>query len=377
LFPAIVVLFLGGCGGSAKPSARLDRTAILPFENLSGDPFLDRWRIPFQQTFQIMAGARGSAPDKDAALLAGATVLARGTMERVPATNHIQLTVELYDVATHKLLQSDSVEDADPFAAVTKLAKSIQPNAQSLGLRSAEALPLWMDVLNATSPLDYLDRCRKLLDAEPGFGPAYVSCGSAPLSAVDRLAAGERGYANRASFQPDAQLAVGQFLFQSGKFPQAIETMTLIAPSMPVAWNSVGYSQAMLGNISEAKKALEEYRKLGGDEANAVDSLGEVHYIVAKYDDAEKYFLEGAEKFPQTRQGRVARLKAACMRALRGNRGGAEELAQSIISDVKKSGQNAKPLEDLWRGIILEQDPLAMRKRIESGGIIVPPGGSR
>ena len=324
-----------------------------------------------------MSGARGSAGDKDTALLAGVTVLAHGVIERVPATNHIHLTLELYDVATHKLLQSGSVEDPDPFAAITKLAKLIEPKSTPLGNRSTEALLLWTDVLNSPSPLEFSDRCRKLLDAEPGFGPAYVSCASAPLSPADRLAAGERGYENRKSFKLDAQLAVGQLLFQSGKFQQAVETMTVVAPAMPTAWNSVGYSQAMLGNITEARKALEEYRKLGGDEPNAVDSLGEVHYIVAKYDEAERYFLEGAEKFPQTPHGRVAKLKAACVRALRGNRGGAEELAQSMIGVMKKSGQNTRPLEELWRSIILEQDPAAMRKKIERGGIIVPPGGSQ
>jgi tetratricopeptide (TPR) repeat protein len=334
--------------------------------------------LPLQYAVQRMAGVRLALPSEGAALLGGAGAIARGTIERSPANGALRLHLDVFESATHRLLASGSSEQADPYLAAAEVARALNPKAMpNLGNRNPATPELWAAALNSTSPAQMVETCTKLLDADPGFSPSYVSCalvliGPGAMSRVDRRAVADRAYATKDILTPDALNIAGQMLFQSGRFEQASETMTRVAATIPAAWNQVGYSQAMLGNTDAARKALEDYRKFGGDEANAVDSLGEVHYITGKYAEAEKYFLECGDKFPQTIQGRTAKLKAAAMRALQGNRGGAEELAQSMFTPLRTAGQDIKSLEELWRGVILEQDPQAMRKKIENGMIAVP-----
>jgi tetratricopeptide (TPR) repeat protein len=368
-----LLLSLTACNRSGDSTALLDRTAVLPFENLSGDPALDRWKVPLQQAFQTMSGARLALPTKETALLSGAPFLTQATMERGSTPDRLRLTLQVFDVATHKVVRAESAEDADPFRAIQTLAKAIEPKSTGLGNKTPETLLLWTDLLNAESASELIERCRKLLEIEPGFSPAYISCSAAPFARREARSVAELGYANRMTLNPRAKLLVGQALSQNGKHKEAIDLMTSIAAANPDAWNTIGYSYASLGDIEAAKKAFAEYRKLGGDEPNAVDSLGEAHYIIGKYPEAEKYFLECAEKFPQTQQGRTGKLKAAAMRALGGNRGGAEELARSLIDTMRKAGQPTSGFEELWRGIILEQNPAEMRKKIEAAGIINPP----
>ena len=323
-----------------------------------------------------MTNLRAPVASEGVALLAGAAAIAQGTLEKNPANGHLRVTLDIYDAASHKLLHSASAEDADPFAAASRIAKALDSKATPLGNRESATLGLWTEVLNATDAPQLVEGCRKLLDAEPSFSAAYGSCGTVLLQTaipmLERRAIAEKAYATRNTLKPDALGIAGQLLFQTGRFQQASEVLTRAAATVPAAWNQVGYSQAMLGNIAAAKKALEDYRKFGGDEPNAVDSLGEIHYITGNYPEAENYFLECANRFPQTVQGRVANLKAAAVRALRGNKAGAEELARSMIDGLKKAGQDTRGLEELWRGVILEQDPQALKKRIENGIIAVP-----
>lgn len=354
----------------------LERTAFLPFDNQTGDASLDRWVAPVQAAIRTMTGSRIAAGSAGQAVLAGAATVAYGVMERTANGTGVRLTVELFDADSHKMRQALVGEGADPLAAAMAVAKQVTKSPRVLGNRDAQSLEQWAAILNSPVTPQTVEQCRQLLEHDPGFSAGYTACGpvllSLPPAAVGDIA--ERAFASRGALSPEALSVIGQVMFQTGRYAQAVDVLRGIATAYPVSWNQIGYSEAVLGHKAQAVEAIEKYRKFGGDEANAVDSMGEVQFIVKDYAAAEKSFSDCAARFPQTTQGRLAGLKAAAMRALQGDRAKAEEMAQAYFSGVKKTAGpgSTKQAEEAWRGIILEQDMAAMRKRVEQGLISVP-----
>jgi len=96
-------------------------------------------------------------------------------------------------------------------------------------------------------------------------------------------------------------------------------------PDSPELLNDLGYAEAYRGNLDGARSALERYRALQPNQPNALDSLGEVHFMAGRFADAEKYFVD-AQRMQPDFLGGVELLKAAQARYLAGNRAGADEL---------------------------------------------------
>lgn len=377
MLPGIALLAsLLGCGSrdGGASTAKWDRIAILPFENLTGDPAVEKSNLPAQAMLQSMLQSRVPGNSEGAAVLNGATAVARGVIERT-GKGALRLNLDVYSTSGHKLLHSHQAEGGDVFEAATRLAKAISPEAVALTYRSPKTLELWSAVLNGGTPEQLKTSCKSLIEGDPSFSPAYGSCVNVILGAFSKeeaAAAGELAYQNRDKLTIEAQNVAGQILFQASNFAHANELLRRAAPTFPASWNQVGYAEALLGHADESMKALEQYRKLGGDESNAVDSMGETQFILSRFAEAEKHFLECAERFPQSTPGRTGKLKAAAMRALRGDRAGAEQLAMSFIDPLRKAGQDTRKIEEAWREVILEQDPKVMRTRIERSIIGVP-----
>jgi tetratricopeptide (TPR) repeat protein len=354
----------------------MDRTAILPFQNLSGDTALERFSIPLQSALQTMIGSRIPAGSQAVAILNGASAIATGILERSVRSGRFLARVEIFDVSSNKLLKSVAAEGSDPFESVKAVAGLLTAQPLPLGNRNPQTLELWTTVLNTGQPAQLIENCRKLVEAEPAFSPGYSSCFNIFLEAFqkpDLLVIAERAYNNRQSLNLEAKNGVGLLLFRAGSHQHAAELLREAAVVYPGSWNQVGYAEARQGHADESQKALENYRKLGGDEPNAVDSMGEAKFLLKRYDEAEKYFIECADKFPQTPQGSRARLKAAAVRALRGDKAGAEELAQKFFEPLRKTGNpNLKTLEEVWRNVILEQDPAVMQQKIAASLIVIP-----
>jgi len=372
ILPLLLLAFAAGC--SRRGSLQLERTAVLPFDNLTGDPEMERWAPLSQAVISTMIGSRVTGASENVAILNGATSVARGVLER-NAQGRFRVSIDIFQTSNHKLLQTVSAEGGSVLEASTLAAGQLSPGAKFPAHRSPETIDLWTKVLGGGGPVRVRENCKALLDADPGFSPGYPACQEVMTAAMPReeaQAIAERAYQQRNQLSVDATHAVGQVLFLAGSFAHSNELLRQAAPVYPQAWNQVGYAEAMLGHAAESKKALEDYRKLGGDESNAVDSLGETQFILGNYQEAEKYFLECDSKFPQTSQGRTGKIKAAAMRALRGDRTGAEELARGFIDPLKKAGQDVRQIEESWRAVILEQDPKEMRRKIENSIIGVP-----
>ncbi len=58
-------------------------------------------------------------------------------------------------------------------------------------------------------------------------------------------------------------------------------------PNYAIAYNTLGYAAAARGDFAKAEDYLKRYRYLAPDQANPLDSLGELYALVGRYDEAE------------------------------------------------------------------------------------------
>src|SRR5260370_42571482 len=103
-----------------------------------------------------------------------------------------------------------------------------------------------------------------------------------------------------------------------------------IDPAKAVALNGLGYAEAEAGNLDAAKKALEDYARQPNQQTNALDSLGEVHFMNGRFAEAEKYFAQVTARDPSFLGG-AARLKAAYARWFAGELPGADALMRRYL----------------------------------------------
>src|SRR5260370_5212451 len=103
-----------------------------------------------------------------------------------------------------------------------------------------------------------------------------------------------------------------------------------IDPANAVALNGLGYAEAEAGNLDAAKKALENYARQPNQETNALDSLGEVHFMNGRLAQAEKYFSQVTAPDPRFLAG-AALMKAAYAHWLTGDLPVADSLMRSYL----------------------------------------------
>ena len=103
-----------------------------------------------------------------------------------------------------------------------------------------------------------------------------------------------------------------------------------LEPDNAPAMNSLGYAEAFAGNLEPARRAFEDYRKQPGQEPNALDSLGEAHFMNGRFKDAEKYFLQAHERDAAFLAG-ADLLKAAYAHWLGGDLNGADGLMRQYL----------------------------------------------
>lgn len=150
---------------------------------------------------------------------------------------------------------------------------------------------------------------------------AVAGTGPERLRALNELASFRKG-------DPALQAELAQLASGIGDWIQAAayyRELTRIEPTKPDWWNSLGYAEANLGKVAKAVEALNEYRRLAPNEANPIDSLGEVNYMNRKFAEAAGFFEEQARRYPTFQNGAGFR-KAA--------------FARYFAGDVKAADQN-------------------------------------
>ena len=325
---AALLLLLAGCSRTSREAAQ--RIAILSIDNLSGDASLD-W-VAAAAPRMIAAQLTGAGPA--AAIVAGsvsdayaggATRFLEGYFDRRDAAAgavHFEFRIE--DAASHHMQEPIAI-DGPPLEALDKLAHRLDPAARPFSSSNPQAI-------EAFGRGDY----ERAVAMDPDFSAAWLAWAQflAPTDEaratdiIERALAhsGLRSAADRSRLQllaaslthdPEAELRALEGLQpQPPSDPNAVRTLAetamnarqfaraanyyrmlaRLAPSDLSAQNLLGYAYAFAGDLDSAMKAYEIYRREPGQEANALDSIGEAYFINGKFADAERFFLQAHEK---------------------------------------------------------------------------------
>lgn len=88
-------------------------------------------------------------------------------------------------------------------------------------------------------------------------------------------------------------------------------------------------------------------RDLSPDQVNPVDSLGEVHYFMGRFAEAETYFLDVQKRDPSFLGG-IALAKAAQCRLMRGDLAGADELFGKYAAGLARNAPLRPAIQAQW-----------------------------
>jgi tetratricopeptide (TPR) repeat protein len=333
------VLCLAGCSCSKSAISTGGRTAILPVENLTGDPSFD-WLSAAAST--ILTGqTRASSGSSIFAIPAIRDAYANNAARVVHAyftrsvkANTLNFSFSIEDLATHKIRQTIDIQ-GDPLVALNQFAHVLSPTAQPFATQNAEALRAWGSA-----------EFEKAVELDPGFGQAWLAyVRKLALSGQPAVAerAAERALAQqplRSDFERyeiAAALAEVRKDFKArAKAMEALAALTprdiptlmsaaqantlarnfdeasalyrkvsAIDPGNFAAMNALGYSEAMAGRLDSAKQAFEIYAKQQGQAVNALDSLGEAYFMNGKFEEAAEYFRQTNSRDPKFAGGRT------------------------------------------------------------------------
>jgi tetratricopeptide (TPR) repeat protein len=340
---------------SRAPSAQ-PRYALLPFDNLTGDPSLD-WiarSAPRIAALEIGGTARPAATIGDA-YLEKANRFVHGYFTRGPGA--LRLTVEVEDSSSHKMVATEQV-DGTALQSVTALAKRLEPKSGPFSTASEDAVAAWghgdfekavsLDPEFGTAWLSWIETLARSGDTAKAIEVAGRALDHPVKSEVDGL----RIELTRATLQHDSQaehdalrkltarVADPQLLENLGALEMRTREFNLAEgdykkilaedPDHAEALNQLGYAYSFQGKLADAEATFNEYGKLPGQQANSLDSLGEVYFMNGKFAAAEKAFLRAHDLNPSLTQGGDLR-KAAYAHWLTGDLPGADKVLASYL----------------------------------------------
>ncbi len=364
---------LSGCSRNGEPAQRL---AILPFENLTGEPSLD-W---ISQTGpQILAGEL-AGDEKSVTNLVPAIVanVAQAYGMRAQSLLHTSVTkrgdkfafaCNLEDAATHKTTSAASAEGS-VLSAINQLAHKVNAKAVAFSTNNDEAVAAWghgdyehatmldpdfgpaweswaVQLLNSQRKDEAREVAHRAL-ARPSLKPALVQQRIELLAAIvdQNVNARKAALIRIAGLSPNdpaAQLAAADAEDLARNYPAAIERYqkTLqIDPQNAGAMNGWGYAEGEAGHLDTAKTILEEYGKQFGQLVNSLDSLGEVHFMNGKFKEAADYFEKASAADPKFLNG-ACLLKAAYARWLANDVTAADANMRRFLDKKNKDGDVA------------------------------------
>lgn len=373
-----VVCLSTGCAHREKPSG--GAVAILPFENLSADAGLN-W-----------VGRGSSVVLRDQLTgTAWAPVEAQSTeAARAPQTLTGYVTERNGQLFVNAVLRNASSQTVDSeqvhgpasggvLPLLNQVAKHFSPNAKPYGTSNEQAARALFVAAASPNSVEMLAQLDAALAADPHFAAAHMTKIEV-LQGMgrkdDARAAIEDARRNSSAFPPrdrakleylaasitgdkqkrtqaleelvrenphDIRMAqtLAESCVQARNYKCAIDALNgalKIEPKNIALWNSLGYAEAYAGDLAGAQKALEQYRALAPNDANAWDSMGEIHFLLGKYTEAEQEFLEAHKRNPAMLQGGHL-YRAALAHLMTGDTMGADAAFQKYI-DFRKQAQD-------------------------------------
>jgi Flp pilus assembly protein TadD len=349
--------------------------AVAPFENLSSDSRLD-WasRAAAAAIVYDLAGSpdiHAQSVDSSAGAYAVlATRVLHGYFSERNGRLEIRAVIE--DLQRTKTVASFQLDEpgADGWVPVlNRLAKQVSAAARPFGTVNPQAFRAYGEALQGSDRAAVQRGFESATAADPNFTAAYIGWAEALFAAGDRaaglqaLAAAKRQSPNaidRAEVDYLSASAVGDVNGRAAalenltpltpadskalrelaglqvsqrKFPDAVRTYeaaTRVAPDVPAIWNELGYAHAFAQDLPAARRAIEHYRQLSPDDANAIDSLGEVSFYLGDFANAAQAFLD-ADRKNSAAFGGVELAKAAQSRLMTGDLAGADALFAKFL----------------------------------------------
>ncbi len=347
----------------------MDRLAIMPFENLTGDASAD-WAGPAAAAILIeeLAGSTkvviSRATNPGEAYQAKASRFLHATYTRSASAQDppFRMAYQVEDAVSHKLTDPVTIA-GDPLSAAHAIAIRIDNAAKPFSTADAKAVEAW-------GHADF----ERAVQLDPGFGTAWglwVQKLAAEGKAAEAVQNAERAL-QQTGLRSDVQRAQIQLLLAGWRQDQggrraALDVLARATPNDPVVLseiaaieisarrfseaaaqfrrvlelkpgdsailNSLGYAEAYGGNVEAARQTLEQYGKQPGQEINALDSLGEAHFVNGRFQEAAGYFHQVQRRDPSFLGG-TALLKAAYAEWLSGNLATADATLTPFFSSL-------------------------------------------
>jgi tetratricopeptide (TPR) repeat protein len=337
----------------------------MPIENLTGDSHLD-WASRGAAAVVVydLAGAKQISAREvnslsDAQSMQASRLLEGYFFER---NGRAGIRAMLEDLTKTKTLESwdiDGDASAGLLPLVNQLAGKLSSDARAFGTSNASAFQLYGAALGAKDPNGAEQALQQATAADPGFAAAYLeqakllnetgdrelarhvteAAERARLDSIDRAdleydtanASGDAGGRMKAlealaavtPAHADVFQQLGEIKFARRQFPQSVMEYRAAAqldPEESRIWNELGYALAWNKDLKGASEALDRYQRVAPTDINAVDSQGEVHYMLGDFEAASSYFGKAGATIP------ADVVKEAEARLMLGDRKGADVL---------------------------------------------------
>ena len=392
-------------GCQKKAGGPPPRYAVVRFENLSGDPQFD-WvgraaseiltyslsgavegTVINSSALGRLSGTLGGRPvgtpglsgERTEALLAGANHLISGYITK--STAGVRLTAQDTDLQTGKVQRTLSVSDHQAFTAVNALARQFSDRAMPYLTAKEDIARAYF--IGVEAPVSAAERSfREVVDAEPDFGPAWLTLTrvalaegrreaaidlidqsrkhkldplttanldseaaalkgdqTAKIDALRRIVSLSPGDTGLLRLVAETELAAGQFTAAAASWKKVTDAV----PGDPGSWNSLGYARAYAADFTGALAALDEYRRLRPKDANPLDSVGDVRFLAGRYKEAAASY-EAANSRDSNALHLGDLYKAAWAKYQAGDKGGAEATFQKYLTQREKQDEAIVPL---------------------------------
>jgi len=379
-----ISLLLVGC---AKKRGGFQRLAVLPFENLSADPGVDWVQRGLAEAVCLhWAGAAEvhafrSDNLREAARLRATHVL-HGYFTRAGARLRAEAVLE--DARSGRMIQQAAASGEGVLVLARSLAQALGAPVRSFGASQERAFRAYLDGLRASELGVAAEALERAVATDADFGAAYVAWAPRLIATGDVARAkqvleraGQRGnqipelerarlavlaaglsgdraaqhrawqaLARAAPAEVDVFKHLGELELALGRNADAVKSLRQAAardPLDPWLFNQLGYAESYTRDLDAAVGSLEHYRQLRPEDANPLDSLGDVHYYLGRFAEAEKYYLAAWGRDPEFLGGGEP-YKAAWARLMQGNRKGADELFEKYLEARRAGGDPAVEL---------------------------------
>jgi tetratricopeptide (TPR) repeat protein len=319
------------------------------------------------------AAAPGISAERTEALMADADEILYGDFSVVRGL--LRATVTQEDTDTRKTVRVISATGPlgdGIFPVAGALARQLG-QTRPFGTRNPQALRAYVAALESPDPGTALEDFAQATTADPDFGQAYVfwldtALGQRNRSEADRALGQARAHFDRLPELDRARLNLGGAVL-SGDFQARVQALTEVVrldpgdpndhralaetlmstrhydgaiaefrhalslrPDDVQSLNTMGYAAAYSGDLPTAIRVLRGYEVLRPGEPNPLDSLGDVHFVLGHYGEAEQFYLAAHTKAPVfLNSGEL--LKAAQARLMTGDVAGATALFNRFLAE--------------------------------------------